>query len=147
MNEKYLISSQDFRNLTENGKVSGFQVKVRIPYYRGIMLSLIEKLEIVADGESFAGNAIRISVGDKTMTAEQALQASDVRWPFNQAATLLIAKPGGLSVGMHTIQFNINIRKSYFPKADPEKLYSFAPINGTPLISAESATKKMTLVM
>ena len=80
------------------------------------------------------------------MTIEEVEQTTDVRWPFEQPATLIIHKPGGLSAGMHTIQFNIIIRKSYWPKTDPDALYSFMPLTGGAYLSEESATKKVTLV-
>ncbi|MDE7068387.1 MAG: hypothetical protein K2O83_12165, partial [Schaedlerella arabinosiphila] len=37
--EKEVIQSVGFRNIEENGKITGFQFKVRLPYYRGIFLS------------------------------------------------------------------------------------------------------------
>lgn len=146
MNEKYLICTRDFRNVIENGKIAGFQVKVKIPYYRGIAVSLIEKLGLSVDGENFGRDRIKFTIGNRTMTMDEVDKAVDVRWPFDQTATLTVSKEGGLSTGMHTVKFDITIRKSYWPKNDPEKLYAFGPISGTAYFSPESATKKMTLV-
>ena len=38
MIEREVIQSVGFRNVKEDGKITGFQFRVRIPYYRGIYL-------------------------------------------------------------------------------------------------------------
>ncbi len=37
--EREVIQSVGFRNIVENGEVTGFQLKIRLPYYRGVFLS------------------------------------------------------------------------------------------------------------
>ena len=37
--EREVIQSVGFRNIKKDGEVVGFQLKVRLPYYRGIFLS------------------------------------------------------------------------------------------------------------
>ena len=50
--EKQVIQSVGFRNIKdENGNVTGFQFKVRLPYYRGIFLSQIRPGTLFVDGE------------------------------------------------------------------------------------------------
>ena len=50
--EKQVIQSVGFRNIKdENGNVTGFQFKVRLPYYRGIFLSQIRPGTLYIDGE------------------------------------------------------------------------------------------------
>ena len=34
--EKQVIQSVGFRNIEENGEIVGFQLKIRLPYYRGV---------------------------------------------------------------------------------------------------------------
>lgn len=50
--EKQVIQSVGFRNIKdEEGNVTGFQFKVRLPYYRGIFLSQIRPGTLYIDGE------------------------------------------------------------------------------------------------
>ena len=49
--EKQVIQSVGFRNISEGGKVTGFQLKIRLPYYRGVFLSQVKVGSIVVDGE------------------------------------------------------------------------------------------------
>ena len=49
MLEKEVIQSVGFRNVKENGKITGFQIKVRLPYYRGIFLSQLRPGTLYVD--------------------------------------------------------------------------------------------------
>ena len=50
--EKQVIQSVGFRNTKdEEGNATGFQFKVRLPYYRGIFLSQIRPGTLFVDGE------------------------------------------------------------------------------------------------
>ena len=49
--EKKVIQTVGFRNVIEDGKVIGFQFKVRNPYYRGVYLSQIQAGYATVDGE------------------------------------------------------------------------------------------------
>ena len=51
--EKQVIQSVGFRNTVENGEITGFQFKIRLPYYRGIFLSQIRPGTLFVDGERF----------------------------------------------------------------------------------------------
>ena len=51
--EREVIQSVGFRNIKEDGKVTGFQFKVRLPYYRGIFLSQLRPGTLYVDGERF----------------------------------------------------------------------------------------------
>ena len=49
--DKQVIQSVGFRNIEENGEVTGFQLKIRLPYYRGVYLSQIRPGHLIVDGE------------------------------------------------------------------------------------------------
>lgn len=156
MYEKYMICTQDFCNVAQHEQVTGFQVKIRINYYRGCYLSMIDTLRLVVDGQEFPASAMTLSVSGRTYTFDQLGKETKARWFFGDPATLTVAKAGGLKPGLHTVELGLFIRNSYIPRLDPEKLYDFFPIhlgpNGethygeppSPLPLA--AKKKMTLV-
>lgn len=145
MFEKYMILTQEFTNVREGPNVTGFQVKVRLPYYRGIWLSTIDPLHLKVDGEAFARETITFCLGDRRFTLDQLEGASTVRWFFGDPATLVIKKPGGLLAGMHTVEFSIGWRHSYVPINDPNH---FFPPGVAAMIDAPASTsKRMTLVV
>ncbi len=115
MLEKDMIQSHGFRNVSKDGEQVGFQVRIRIPYYRGVWASLLEGADVSADGEEFSREAILWTVGDRTFTLPELEAASDVRWPFDQPAVLTVPKPGGLAVGLHQIGVRLAFRASYMP--------------------------------
>lgn len=135
MFEKYMICNDGFRNVYENGKMTGFELKVRITYYRGIFASEVERFDVDVDGERFGPESITFSLGDRSFPLEQISKASDVRWQFGEPARLTILKPGGLAPGLHDIRVKETLRISYHAPGMPHR-YSKA-----------SLRKKMTLVV
>ena len=146
MFEKYMILTQEFRNVKDGPKVTGFQVKVRLPYYRGIWLSTVHHLELKVDDESFARDKMAFLLGRRRFSMDELENATNVRWFFGDPATLIVEKPGGLLMGMHTVYFAIGWRHSYLPVNDPQHIYGFPP-GATAMLDAPTATsKRITLV-
>lgn len=108
MLEQHVIQTKGFRNTD-----GGFQISVRCPYYRGMWASLIEGAELVVDGETFS--APRWTLDGRTYTEAQLAESTDVRWPFEELATLSVDKPGGLAPGVREVQVSITWRWSYIP--------------------------------
>jgi len=117
MLEPGVIQSRGFRNRSEGGRITGFQVRIRTPYYRGIWASLLEGADVIVDGEKFDREKIRWTIGDRTLTLPELEAATDVRWPFLEPAILTVPKLGGLTVGMHDVSVSVALRASYFPPA------------------------------
>ena len=124
------ILDRGFKNVIQNGKITGFQLQVKTGYYRGVYLSLMEGFEVAVDGETFKQGQITFTVGNRTYTLDEMTNLTDVRWPFQEAATLTVSKPGGLKPGMHDVQVVQKTRVSYMP-VQP---------------SVYTSTKKLTLV-
>jgi len=110
MLESQVIQQKGFRNVGD-----GFQVAVRCPYYRGIWASLLEGAELTVDGETFARDDIRWTLGGRTFTGDELAEAAEARWPFEEPAVLTVDRPGGLEPGLHDVQVSITWRWSYIP--------------------------------
>ena len=106
---------EEVTNLTADGAVTGFRIPIRIPYYRGIVLSLIEDFEVTVDGERYSRDAIRFSVRDKTLTLDEAAWDGTTRWEFGEWAALDVTKRGGLEPGEHDVEIVGQFRISYLP--------------------------------
>jgi len=92
MQDPYVIMNTGFKNTVEGGAARGYQLDIRIPYYRSVYLSAIHSLELAVDGESIPPQAIRIVVAGRTFTIAQMFEADSVRWGFGDPATLLVSK-------------------------------------------------------
>ena len=115
MFEKYMIVPEKAKNIEENNQIIGFQFGARLPYYRGVSLSMVEEIEVSLDGETLPQNKVNITVHDNTYNLEQRENELNDRWEMGEVATLTIFKEGGLSRGEHEVGLKINIRIGYLP--------------------------------
>jgi hypothetical protein len=117
MFENYMLLTRGFQNVRQNNQVIGFQILVKIAYYRGVFLPLIGDFQVAVDGEKFGVDKMRITVGRQTYTFDETARAEDVRWEFGQPLIITILKPGGLRPGVHEVYFLQNIKPSYTGEA------------------------------
>ncbi|PLS05399.1 C-glycoside deglycosidase beta subunit domain-containing protein [Neobacillus cucumis] len=115
MFEQYLVCEDGFRNVVEDGKAVGFEVKLRIPYYRGIALSLINSIDLEINDQSYAHDDMIFSVETGSFPYHELSTVINNRWEFGEKATLFVKKPGGLEAGMHKVHAVVNLRISYLP--------------------------------
>ena len=82
----------------ESGKVIGFKFGVRLPRYRGNMLSLINGYYVNVDGEVFEQDAMRFEInGRGPRTWAQIREAVWEHWNYRDTGWLYILKEGGLA--------------------------------------------------
>lgn len=99
----------------------GFAFQGRLPYYRGLGLSMVEDIQVSVDGEAVARGDIRFAVRGKTYTLDQMETVYDDRWNFGEKATIIVLKDGGLAPGKHKVEFATRLRISYLPMVPTTK--------------------------
>jgi hypothetical protein len=141
--EKYMLTNREFRNVSENGKLVGFQLKVRVPYYRGVFLSMVKDFRITVDKEFFGPDKIKFKLGRTAYTLDELKNLPEVFWPFGSFATLIASKPGGLQPGLHTVNVKFLVGTSYTlpPEMDPEGLFR----QGGPRKPGDPPDRELTL--
>lgn len=115
MYEKYVLCNGTLQNVVENGETTGFALQIRIPYYRGVPLSMVEDLKVVVDGTEYTGDAIRFTVSGGTFSLAEMPTVTFFRWEFGEKATVSVKKTGGLPSGEHQVEVYILLRISYMP--------------------------------
>ena len=118
MFDRFMIIEDSLRRTGD-----GFEFDVRIPYDRGIALSMIEAFEVTLDGQTVPRDAVTFVLRGKQFTHDELERDSQTRWEFGEPATLRVAWPAGLGDGAHTIAQATQLRISYLP----------APLRGTDL--------------
>ncbi len=96
----------------------GFSFLGRLPYYRGLGLSMIEDIQVSVDGEQVPREAIRFSVRGKTYTLDEMATVYDNRWNFGEKARIIALNgdlPAKSDGGTHAITFAVRMRVSYLP--------------------------------
>lgn len=115
MMDNKMIVEGSLANYVEDGVVKGVQVKGRLPYYRGLGLSMVEDIALEIDGEPVAREHIRFSVRGKTYTLDEMETVYDDRWNYAEKATIVALKEGGLAPGDHSVTMAVRMRVSYLP--------------------------------
>lgn len=115
MMDNKMIVEGSLSNYTSDGAVAGFQFLGRLPYYRGLGLSMIEDIMIEIDGEKVAREDVRFHVRGNTYTLDEMETVYDNRWNFGEQATIIALQDGGLGEGEHTVTFAVRYRVSYLP--------------------------------
>ena len=131
MFEKQMILTRGFQNILKDGRPVGFSFLMKTAYYRGTFLDIIGAITVSVDGTKYAREQLRISVGGKTFTLEEAGRIEDVHWDFGTPITVSVLVPGGLKPGIHDLDVTLVMNPSYVP----------------PNIFATTAHKRMTLVI
>ncbi|MCI6638254.1 MAG: DUF6379 domain-containing protein [Bilifractor sp.] len=125
--EKQVIQSVGFRNSRDaEGHVTGFQFKVRLPYYRGIFLSQIRPGTLYVDGEKIEKDRITWVINGEEYTNEEMRTNFQVHWAVTKPAVLKVKKEGGLAQGYHDLKYGFCFTSSYMPpiiqsSLDPDK--------------------------
>lgn len=113
--EREMIQSVGFRNIKEDGKITGFQMKIRLPYYRGIFLSQLRPGTLFVDGERFEKEEIIWNIDGEDYTYEEMKSDYKTHWAVTKPAVIKVKKAGGLSQGYHDLVYGFCFTSSYMP--------------------------------
>lgn len=130
MYENQMILTRGFQNVYQDGQPVGFQIQVKIAYYRGIFLDIIGGFDITVDGTKFSRDQLRLTLAGRTFTMGEAARTEDVRWDFGTPMLITVLTPGGLKPGIHAVEVSQMVNPSYVP----------------PNIFRTTGRKRMTLV-
>lgn len=124
--DREVIQAGGFRNTTKDGKIDGFQLKVRLPYYRGVFLSQLRPGTLTIDGERFEKETIIWNICGEDYTLDEMKTDFQTHWGIDEPAILKVEKEGGLCQGYHDITLGFCFTSSYMPPVmqdslDPDK--------------------------
>jgi sugar phosphate isomerase/epimerase len=117
MLDRNVIQGRGFRNVVDGGRVTGFQLQLRQPNYRGTAGSLLDGVEVVVDGERVPDHVPLWTIQGRTLTLDELRASTDVRWQLDEPAVITVPRPGGLTTGVHRIEVVVHLRRPYFPPA------------------------------
>ncbi len=115
MMDQHMLCDDGFENVVRNGQTTGFALQARLPYYRGLGLSMVEDLANTVDGQAVAREAVRLSLRGRSWSLDEMERCFDEKWNFGEKARVEVAHPGGLSAGDHHVDIAIRYRVSYLP--------------------------------
>lgn len=115
MFDKYMIVGEAFKNVEKGDRVVGYQVGVRLPYYRGVVLSLIGEMVLSVDHEKVPVEDMSVTIGGKTFPLNKLEDEPVAKWEFGEIGIVTVAKPGGLKPGDHQLELQQHMKISYVP--------------------------------
>jgi hypothetical protein len=119
MYDRHMVLKEDIQSVVVDGVGTGFTVKTKIPYYRGVALSLIDDVSIRFDGRLFPKEELTFTTRDGTFTFKEMATMTQHRWEYGEKATVFVPLPGGIPLGFHRVETTVSIRVSYLGGAHP----------------------------
>lgn len=124
-----VLQDGTFQNTYASGKQNGYQVDIRLGYYRGHYLSTIDQLSLVTDGNPVDENDITFCLGGKEYAPAELKYLVSEFWPILQPATIKVRHSGGLTAGEHKIDLTLMLRSPYMPLPGASEEHAYVPIN------------------
>jgi hypothetical protein len=115
MYDKHIIYPDSLRNEQGAESAAGWSVGLRLPYYRGQVLSAVEDIALSVDGEKIPREDLRFTVRGKSWTLDELETTYDERWEFGEVAEVSVRRRGGLAPGKHSVTAAVQLRISYLP--------------------------------
>ena len=107
------ICENTLRDLLIDGKKAGFLFDIRLNYYRGHFLSVIDTLRVFIDGCEMPVGSIQLKLNGKSFGIHEFARLSYEFWNVLQPATIVVIQPGGLADGEHEVELELMIRSPY----------------------------------
>jgi hypothetical protein len=116
MFDNYVLTDNSLENVKKDGEITGYQMRTRITYYRGIPLSMVHDIQVEVDGQEVPREIIRFSPDGKIyFTLEEMKTVTSYKWEYGQEGVVYVEQPGGLTPGEHTIKLTQVSRVAYIP--------------------------------
>ena len=115
-----VVCDDSLKSFFVNGKEMGYQFDIRLSYYRGHFLSVIDELAVTVDGKEVPAQDIRFCLHGKEFGIAQLHDLVSEFWRITEPATIKVFQPGSLPAGEHDIDVKLMFHSPYMPISDTE---------------------------
>lgn len=122
-----VVVDGSLRNCVSNGRKTGFQFDIRLAYYRGHFLSVIDEFGVTVDGEKIDDELIKFCINGKEFSPVEFDKCYTEFWRVTDPATIRVFRPGGLGAGEHNIEVKLMFHSPYMP-IGPD--HQYMPVDG-----------------
>lgn len=92
----------------------GFEIKVRLLWYRSLPLSCVEQVSLAVDGKAIDPQDVFVDIGDALYRSDQLEELVHRVWFVQDAARLVVHRPGAVVRGQQvTIDAEVVLRAPY----------------------------------
>ena len=115
MNFVDVVVSDSLKNYYVDGRKTGYQFDIRLSYYRGHFLSVIDEFGVKVDGVEVPAERIKFCINGKAFSSVEFGNCCTEFWQVIEPATIRVFCPGGLPAGEHLIDVTLMFRSPYMP--------------------------------
>ncbi|GAA0790528.1 hypothetical protein GCM10008910_00250 [Faecalicatena orotica] len=115
-----VVCDNSLKNIFTNGNKTGYQFDIRLSYYRGHFLSVIDELKVKVDGQEVHEDNIKFCIHGKEFGICQLHDLVSEFWTITEPATIKVFNDGGLEPGEHEIDVTLMFHSPYMPLSDTE---------------------------
>lgn len=133
-----VIVDNSLKNIYANGVVTGYQFMIRLDYYRGQFLSVIDELDICVDYFHVPQKNIRFLINEKAFCVHEFDKCYTEFWNVLEPATIHVFCPGGLPEGDHQVEVKLSFQAPDTPLG-PECKYMSVKNYGKKVLHCEGA--------
>lgn len=109
--EQFTIWEEGFGNVVDGGEITGFRLKLSLPFYRALPLSCIEEIRLKMDEETVDSRNISLQIQGRRLSIEDLPpEYEDLWWNVDKKADLIVSRPGGLTAGEHVVEVFLKLR-------------------------------------
>jgi hypothetical protein len=92
----------------------GYEIRVRLNWYRSLPLSCIEKVALSLDGQPVAADALRFGINGHSYRLDELPELVEEFWFVQDSAKLIVQQPGKVIRGKaHSLDVEIALRFPY----------------------------------
>lgn len=110
-----IIQNTGFHNTVDGDTITGFQLQVRNPNYRGLASSLLDGVAVTVDGHTWSHEDTTVVLQGTEFTLDELRASRGHRWQMAEPLTVKVPHPGGLPAGVHRVRVEIRHRAPYIP--------------------------------
>jgi hypothetical protein len=108
-----VVVSDTLKNVQQGVETIGYQFDIRLSYYRGHFLSVIDEFWVTVDEQRAPDSEVRFRLNGKDFGVHQLEDCITEWWDIMTPATVFVRKPGGLPSGEHSIDVHLMFRSPY----------------------------------
>lgn len=113
MFDKYIVCEDSLRTTDAARRAGG--VEIRMPYYRGLGLSMVEGIDLEIDGVRIPAERTTFTVRGSSYAMTDLPGVLDDRWEMGERAEVAFQTDQPLEPGPHRVTANVRLRVSYMP--------------------------------
>jgi len=114
MADRLLLPDRIIRNMDVNkdGEIDGFQFNICNPFYTAEPVSSIRSIQLKIDGDEVDTEKTSLIIRNQRIKIKDAPTVYETWWRFGEVSSVLVEKPGGLTLGKHQLEINVRMRTS-----------------------------------